>query len=71
LARRAEHCSDHIEGKKTGLERALPIRSIEARLALELISSIQADLERLRGLIQPGEMEFDPKDSRNKTPTAN
>jgi DNA-binding NarL/FixJ family response regulator len=46
----------------------LPIRSIEARLALELISSIQADLERLRGLIQPGEIEFDPKDSRNKTP---
>jgi DNA-binding NarL/FixJ family response regulator len=46
----------------------LPIRSIESRLALNLINSIQADLERLRGLIQPSEMEFDPKDSRNKTP---
>jgi DNA-binding NarL/FixJ family response regulator len=46
----------------------LSIRSIEARQALQLISNIQADLERLRGLIQPSDMEFDPKDSRNKTP---
>jgi DNA-binding NarL/FixJ family response regulator len=46
----------------------LSIRSIEARQALQLISNIQADLERLRGLIQPSDMEFDPKDSRNKAP---
>jgi DNA-binding NarL/FixJ family response regulator len=45
----------------------LPIRSFENRLALNLIHSIQADLERLRGLIQPQDSQFDPKDSRNKT----
>jgi DNA-binding NarL/FixJ family response regulator len=46
----------------------MPIRSYENRLALNLITSIQADLERLRGLIQPHESQPDPKDSRNKTP---
>jgi hypothetical protein len=46
----------------------VPINSFESRLAVNLISSIQADLERLRGLIQPREVESDPKDSRNKTP---
>jgi DNA-binding NarL/FixJ family response regulator len=46
----------------------VPIQSYEDRLALNLINSIQADLERLRGLIQPREAQSDPKDPRNKTP---
>jgi len=33
---------------------------------LELIESIQADLERLRGLLQPRPGEFEPSDPRNK-----
>ena len=35
--------------------------------ALSLIDSIQADLDRLRGLLQPQLPEFDPKDPRNKS----
>ena len=35
--------------------------------ALDLIDTIQADLNRLRGLIQPQSQEFDPKDPRNKS----
>jgi hypothetical protein len=35
---------------------------------LHLIDSIQDQLERLRGLVQPQAMEFDPKDPRNKLP---
>jgi len=31
-----------------------------------VIERIQADLERLRGLVQPGELDFDPMDARNK-----
>jgi DNA-binding NarL/FixJ family response regulator len=46
----------------------MPIRPYENRLALNLINSIQADLERLRGLIHPHESQSDPKDPRNKTP---
>lgn len=34
---------------------------------VRLIDSIQSDLERLRGLVQPQTLEFDPKDPRNKT----
>ena len=36
--------------------------------ALSLIDSIQADLDRLRGLIQPPPPELDPMDPRNKMP---
>jgi hypothetical protein len=46
----------------------MPINSFESMLAVNLINSIQADLERLRGLIQPREVASDPKDPRNKTP---
>ncbi len=35
---------------------------------LELIDSIQGQLERLRGLVLPQAEEFDPKDPRNKLP---
>lgn len=35
---------------------------------LALIDTIQDQLERLRGLVQPQKMEFDPKDPRNKLP---
>lgn len=34
---------------------------------LALIDTIQADLDRLRGLVQPRFAEFDPADPRNKT----
>lgn len=34
--------------------------------ALSLIDSVQADLDRLRGLIQPQALQFDTKDPRNK-----
>jgi hypothetical protein len=40
---------------------------IEPNPALVLIASIQADLDRLRGLVQPRPPELDPKDPRNKT----
>lgn len=43
------------------------IRTIESRLALELIDKIEADLTRLRALIRPEETEVDPKDPRNKS----
>ncbi|MEX0955249.1 MAG: hypothetical protein WDZ83_08575 [Rhizobiaceae bacterium] len=35
-------------------------------LVLELIDSIQADLDRLRRLVQPKPGAFDPSDPRNK-----
>jgi hypothetical protein len=44
----------------------VPIRTYETRLALNLIHKIEADLERLRGLIHPQDSELDPKDPRNK-----
>jgi hypothetical protein len=44
-------------------EAALPKEAI-----LGLIDSIQDQLQRLRGLVQPQAMEFDPKDPRNKLP---
>jgi murein L,D-transpeptidase YafK len=34
---------------------------------LDLIASIEADLERLKGMLQPPAGEFDPADPRNKT----
>ena len=41
--------------------------SFDPHPALGLLDSIVADLDRLRGLIQPQQLEFDPKDPRNKT----
>lgn len=41
--------------------------AIDTTLVLELITSIQADLDRLRGMLQPPAQEFDPADPRNKT----
>lgn len=35
--------------------------------ALGLINSLQADLDRLKSLIQPASLELDPMDPRNKT----
>ena len=35
-------------------------------LVMDLIDSIQADLDRLRGLVQPQLKAFDPADPRNK-----
>lgn len=39
----------------------------DPQLILSLIDSIEADLQRLRGLIKPQQAEFDPADPRNKT----
>jgi hypothetical protein len=44
-------------------EAALPKEAI-----LGLIDSIQDQLQRLRGLVQPQAVGFDPKDPRNKLP---
>lgn len=38
----------------------------DPRPVLELIDTIQAELDRLRGLVQPMVGEFDPADPRNK-----
>jgi DNA-binding NarL/FixJ family response regulator len=34
--------------------------------ALDLIATIQSNLDRLRGLLQPQTVDFDPKDPHNK-----
>jgi hypothetical protein len=34
---------------------------------LELIASIETDLQRLKGMLQPPAQKFDPADPRNKT----
>jgi hypothetical protein len=44
-------------------DTALPREAI-----LSLIDTIEDQLQRLRGLVQPQAMEFDPKDPRNKLP---
>lgn len=41
--------------------------ALDTTLVLELITSIQADLDRLRGMLQPPVKEFDPANPRNKT----
>jgi hypothetical protein len=50
--------------KHAASDEALPT---DPALVLELIDSIQADLDRLRGLVQPQLKAFDPADPRNKT----
>ena len=40
---------------------------LDQKPVLDLIASIQADLERLKGMLQPPAKEFDPADPRNKT----
>lgn len=42
------------------------MRAFNPDPALSLIDNIQADLDRLRGLLQPRSPEFDPGDPRNK-----
>ena len=43
-------------------------QNFDAQPILELIDTIQEDLERLRALVQPQQLgEFDPSDPRNKT----
>lgn len=49
---------------KSASPEALPT---DPDLVLELIDSIQADLDRLRGLVQPKPGAFEPSDPRNKT----
>lgn len=39
----------------------------DPRLILQLIETIQSDLDRLRGLVEPQLGEFNPSDPRNKT----
>ncbi len=40
---------------------------LDPKPVLELIASIEADLERLKGMLQPPAHKFDPADPRNKT----
>jgi hypothetical protein len=49
--------------KHAASSEALPT---DPALVLQLIDSIQADLDRLRGLVQPQLRAFDPADPRNK-----
>lgn len=42
--------------------------SVPNDAVLDLIDSIQSQLERLRRLVQPQDFDFDPKDPRNKLP---
>lgn len=42
-------------------------KSRDAQPVLDLIASIQADLDRLKAMVQPPVSEFDPSDPRNKT----
>ena len=42
------------------------MRTFNPQPALSLIDNIQAELDRLRGLLEPRLPEFDPKDPRNK-----
>ncbi|PSJ60195.1 hypothetical protein [Pseudaminobacter soli (ex Li et al. 2025)] len=39
----------------------------DPKSVLELITSIETDLQRLRGMLQPPAQKFDPADPRNKT----
>lgn len=42
--------------------------SLPTEAILDLIESIQGQLERLRGMVQPKSFDFDPKDPCNKLP---
>jgi hypothetical protein len=46
---------------------AAKAQHFDSQPILELIDTIQADLDRLRGLVQPQIGEFNPADPRNKT----
>ena len=48
-------------------ENILAPDQIDVRAVLALIGSIQSDLDRLRGLLQPRMPETDARDPRNKT----
>ena len=55
-----------MSGKKTNDPETIG-EITDPKLVMELIGTIQADLDRLRGLLQPRATEFDPTDPRNKT----
>lgn len=40
----------------------------DLQAAMSLIDNIQGQLERLRALVQPSQIDVDPKDARNKQP---
>lgn len=48
-------------------DAAAKAQRFDPQPVLALIDTIQADLDRLRGLVQPQAGEFDPGDPRNKT----
>lgn len=56
----AKHITDTEDGAETAI-------TTDPKLILQLIETIQADLDRLRGLVQPQLGEFNPADPRNKT----
>lgn len=39
----------------------------DPKLVLELIERLQADLDRLKSMVEPPKEDFDPADPRNKT----
>ena len=43
------------------------MRPVNPEPALKLLANIQADLDRVCGLLEPRSPEFDPMDPRNKT----
>jgi hypothetical protein len=54
-------------GTMAARQAAARTGQFDPKPVLELIETIQADLDRLRGLVQPMLKEFDPADPRNKT----
>ncbi len=44
-----------------------PDAAFDPQSALELIASIQVDLERLKGMVEQGVPQFDPANPQNKT----
>lgn len=56
------------EGNDAAAAAGRPLSSVtDPKLILQLIETIQADLDRLRGLVEPQLGDFNPADARNKT----
>jgi hypothetical protein len=56
-----------VASSKTEARDGVAIANADPKLILQLIETIQADLDRLRGLVEPQLGEFIPGDPRNKT----
>jgi hypothetical protein len=56
-----------VETNGAAAAGAAAASNADPKLILQLIETIQADLDRLRGLVEPQLGEFIPGDPRNKT----